>query len=124
MLVPFVAVTGLLLFCWAAVSDPGGLTGFAVVYGLAAAGIQSLFPATTTSLTTDLKKTGVRLGQVFSIVSFACLTGPPLAGALIQDRNGSYLYAQMFAGTVLFCGCITLIAARLAKTGRKFAARV
>ncbi|KAI4134078.1 MAG: hypothetical protein LQ341_006085 [Variospora aurantia] len=101
-----------------------GLTAFSVVYGLFAAGIQSLFPATTSSLTTDMKKAGVRMGMVFSIVSLASLTGSPLAGALIQERGGSYLYAQMFSGTVFFCGCLTLIAARLAKTGRKFVARV
>lgn len=95
-----------------------------MVYGLFAAGIQSLFPATTSSLTTDMKKAGVRMGMVFSIVSLASLTGSPLAGALIQERGGSYLYAQMFSGTVFFCGCLTLIAARLAKTGRKFVARV
>ncbi|KAL8936823.1 MAG: hypothetical protein Q9216_004734 [Gyalolechia sp. 2 TL-2023] len=122
-LIPFVAVSSLLLFCWAAVADSNGLVAWALLYGLFGAGIQSLFPATLSSLTTDLKKTGVRMGMIFSIVSFASLTGPPLAGALIQDRNGSYLNAQMFAGTVLCCGCLTLIAARLAKTGRKVAAR-
>ncbi|KAL8701586.1 MAG: hypothetical protein Q9201_004830 [Fulgogasparrea decipioides] len=123
-LIPFVFVSGLLLYCWAAVTSQGGLIGFAIVYGLYAAGIQSLFPATTSSLTTDLKKTGVRMGMIFSIVAFACLFGPPLAGKLIQDRHGSYLYAQMFAGTVMFCGCLTLIAARLAKTGKILVARV
>lgn len=123
-LIPFVFVSGLLVFCWAAVTSKSGLIAFSVVYGLFAAGIQSLFPATTSSLTTDLKKTGVRMGMVFSIVSFASLTGAPLAGGLIQDRGGSYLYAQMFGGTVMFCGCLTLVAARFAKTGRKYVARV
>lgn len=123
-LIPFVFVSGLLIFCWAAVTSKSGLVGFSVVYGLFAAGIQSLFPATTSSLTTEIKKTGVRMGMIFSIVSFASLTGAPLAGALIQKRNGSYLYAQMFAGSVMFCGCLILLAARLAKTGRTPLARV
>ncbi|KAL9011362.1 MAG: hypothetical protein Q9173_003784, partial [Seirophora scorigena] len=56
-LIPFVFVSGLLVFCWAAVTSQSGLTAFAVVYGLFAAGIQSLFPATTSSLTIDMKKT-------------------------------------------------------------------
>ncbi|MCJ1457028.1 hypothetical protein MMC28_007394 [Mycoblastus sanguinarius] len=116
-LIPFVFVSGLLLYCWAAVSSKGGLVGFAVVYGLFAAGIQALFPATTSSLTTDLKKAGVRMGMIFSVVSFACLTGPPLAGALIQRRDGGYLYAQIFAGSVLMGGCATLVASRFAKKG-------
>lgn len=116
-LIPFVFVSGLLLYCWAAVSSKGGLVSFAVIYGLFAAGIQSLFPATLSNLTTDLKKAGVRMGMVFSVISFACLTGPPLAGALIQRKDGDYLYAQMFAGTVLMAGCATLVAARVAKKG-------
>ncbi|KAI9881175.1 MAG: hypothetical protein M1830_007153 [Pleopsidium flavum] len=90
-LVPFTFASGLLLYCWAAVSSRGGLIAFACIYGFFAAGIQSLFPATVASLTTDLKKAGVRMGMVFSVVSFACLTGPPLAGALVQKDNGGYL---------------------------------
>lgn len=102
----------------------GGLTSFAVIYGLSAAGIQSLFPATVSSLTTDLQKAGVRMGMIFTTVSFAVLTGSPLAGALIQERNGDYLGAQAFGGSVLIGGCCVLIAARLARTGKKFKARV
>ena len=116
-LVPFAFVSGLLIYCWAAVHSTGGLVGFAVVYGLSAAGIQSLFPATLSSLTTDIKRTGVRMGMVFSVISFACLTGSPLAGALIQRKDGGYLYAQIYAGSVLMLGCSMLVAARVAKNG-------
>ena len=119
MIIPFAFVSGLLLYCWAAVNSKSGLVGFAVIYGLFASGIQSLFPATTASLTCDLKKAGVRMGMVFSVVSFACLTGPPLAGALIQRKDGSYLYAQMFAGSVTMGGCMTLMACRISKNGWK-----
>ena len=123
-LIPFIFVSGLLLYCWAAVTSRGGLIGFAVVYGLFAAGIQGLFPATASSLTTDIQKTGVRIGMVFTIVSFACLTGPPLAGALIQERGGKYLSAQMFAGSVLMGGCLVLVGSRVSKTGLRWRARV
>ena len=118
-IIPLAFVSGLLLYCWAAVTSKGGLVGFAVIYGLFASGIQSLFPATLASLTSDLKKAGVRMGMVFSVVGFAGLTGPPLAGALIQRRNGSYLYAQIFAGSVMMGGCITLVACRVVKNGWK-----
>lgn len=57
-LIPFAFVAGLLIYCWAAISSSGGLLAFDIVYGLFAAGIQSLFPATLFSLTTDLKKAG------------------------------------------------------------------
>ena len=123
-LIPIACISGILLYCWAAVSDSGGLLAFDVVYGLFAAGIQSLFPATLSSLTTDLKKAGVRIGMVFTVVSFACLTGSPLGGALIQKRNGGYLYAQIFAASALMCGCLTLLCARFTKTGLYLRARV
>ena len=64
------------------------------------------------------------MGMVFSFVSLACLTGPPLAGALIQRRNGSYLYAQVFAGSVIVCGSLALIGSRVAKAGPKWRVRV
>ncbi len=118
-IVPFVFVSALLLYCWAAVRSKGALVAFAVIYGLFASGIQSLFPATLASLTDDLKKAGVRMGMVFSVVSFACLTGPPLAGALIERKRGEYLDAQMFAGSVMMGGCGTLVACRVSKKGWK-----
>lgn len=58
---------------------------------------------------------GVRIGMVFTIISFACLTGPPIAGALIDARNGDFLYAQIFGGTVMVSGAVGLIGAVLAK---------
>lgn len=118
-LIPFAFASGLLLYCWAAVTSKGGLVGFAAIYGLFAAGIQSLFPATLSSLTLDIKKTGVRMGMIFTVVSFATLTGPPLAGALIEKDDGGYLYAQVFSGSVLMGGCVTLLAGRVASKGWK-----
>ncbi len=88
---------------------------WAVVYGLVGAAIQSLFPATLSSLTTDLSMAGTRMGMVFTIVSFAVLTGPPIAGQLIQKKGGGYLYAQLFAACSMLVGCCLLCAARFAK---------
>ncbi|KAL1621671.1 hypothetical protein SLS56_009069 [Neofusicoccum ribis] len=124
LIIPFALATGVMLFAWSGVHSVGGLYPFAVVIGLTSSGVQGLFPAVLTSLTPDLKKTGTRMGMAFSIVSFACLTGPPLAGALISDNNGSYLHAQMWGGTVLICGSLTLMAARVAQTGLKLRVKI
>lgn len=123
-LIPFAAISCLLLYCWIAVDSVTGLWIFATAYGLFAAGIQSLFPATLTSLTTDPKRAGVRMGMVFSVVGFAVLTGPPLAGALISKGGGSYIYAQIFAGSCMVAGFATLVAARVAKAGTRLKVRV
>ncbi|KAL5043411.1 hypothetical protein BDW71DRAFT_187986 [Aspergillus fruticulosus] len=117
MLIPFSFATGLVAFCWAGVRNLSGVYGFAAFYGLAAAGIQSLFPATLSTLTTDLKKMGARMGMVMSVVGVAALIGSPIAGALVQRGDGDYLYAQMFMGSVIIAGTLNLIAARTAKIG-------
>jgi len=114
---PFVLMASVLLYCWAAVSSVGASYAFAVVYGFFAAGIQSLFLATLSSLTTDPTKTGVRMGMVLTVISLATLTGQPLAGALIQKGEGHYLTAQMFAASSMALGFAILVTARFAKVG-------
>ncbi|KAJ0417183.1 major facilitator superfamily domain-containing protein [Aspergillus carlsbadensis] len=117
MLIPFSFLTGLIAFTWAAVHNLRSVYAFSSFYGLAAAGIQSLFPATLSTLTTDLKKMGARMGMVMSVVGIAALIGSPIAGALVERGDGDYLYAQMFMGSVILAGTMFLIAARMAKIG-------
>jgi MFS family permease len=116
-LTPVAFISGLLLYCWAAVHSLGSLYTFCVIFGFFAAGIQSLFPAACASLTSDLTKMGTRTGMCFSVISIACLTGPPLAGALIQKDDGRFLFAQVFGGSAFVGGSLTLVAARIAKNG-------
>lgn len=123
-LIPFIFTSGLMGFCWAEVESRAGAYAFAAMYGISVWGVQGLFPATLSSLTSDPQKHGIRLGMVFSIIAFASLTGPPIAGALIQSKHGDYLHAQMFAGTAIMCGCLGLLCARFARTGFKIFARV
>ncbi|KAI3122409.1 hypothetical protein CBS147326_8866 [Penicillium roqueforti] len=117
LLIPFSFATALVGYCWAAVHGLSGLWTFAVFYGLFAAGIQSLFPATLSTLTTDMKKIGVRMGMVLSVVAVAALIGSPIAGELVVRDNGNYLYAQMFMGSAVLLGGLTLIGARVTKVG-------
>jgi predicted MFS family arabinose efflux permease len=114
-IIPVVLLSSTLCFCWIAVDSRGSLYAWTVVYGLVGAAIQSLFPATLSSLTSDLRMQGTRMGMVFSIVSFAVLTGPPIAGQLIQRKGGEYTYAQIFAGVDLLIGCCFLLTARYTK---------
>ncbi|KAI4603065.1 hypothetical protein KJ359_005855 [Pestalotiopsis sp. 9143b] len=101
-----------------AVTSRGGLYAWTVVYGIVGNGLQAMFPATLSSLTTDLKKAGVRMGMIFTIVSFSVLTGPPIAGVLITRDNGRYVYAQAFAAASMVAGFVFLCGARLAATGK------
>ena len=56
---------------------------------------------------------GTRVGMGFTIISFACLTGPPIAGALIQVKGGQFLAAQIFGGVTIVVGTSILFLARV-----------
>ena len=116
-LIPVVFSASVLFYSWAAVTSSGGLYAFCVVYGFFGAGIQSLFPASCASLTADVKRMGARTGMCFTFISVACLTGPPIAGALIERAEGGFLYAQMFGGSALMGGALMLVAT--AAAGRR-----
>ncbi|KAK2750086.1 hypothetical protein FQN57_004578 [Myotisia sp. PD_48] len=100
------------------VTSRGGLYAWSSVYGIVGNAVQGMFPATLSSLTTDLQKAGVRMGMIFTIVSFAVLTGPPIGGLLIMRDNGGYLYAQLFAAISMLVGFFLLCGARFVVTGR------
>ncbi|KAI8720249.1 hypothetical protein NCS52_00469900 [Fusarium sp. LHS14.1] len=108
---PLALAASLLLYFWMLVTDKAGLYAWAVIYGIIAAAIQSLFPTGVALLTQDLSKIGVRMGMAFTVASFAALTGPPIAGAII-DVEGGYYGAQAFAGSVLAMGGGLLIIAK------------
>jgi MFS family permease len=123
-MIPLSLVSGLILFCWAGVSNHTEVVVFDVFYGFIMAAAQGMFPPSLGSLTENLSKMGVRMGMVFSICGFAVLIGNPLAGALITLNGGRYLYAQMFAGGAMTLGVAFLTAARVLKSGWSVRARV
>ncbi|TGJ81274.1 hypothetical protein E0Z10_g7497 [Xylaria hypoxylon] len=118
ILAPFALISGVTLFAWMVVDTPTKLYVWAAFYGLTAGGIQSLFPAGLSSLTTDPRKQGTRIGMVFTIVSFATLTGSPIAGAIIAASGGRYSGAQAFAGVSLLIGSSLIFGARLVRMRR------
>lgn len=97
---------------------------FAAIYGFFASAIQSLFVASLAGLTNDLSKLGTRMGMVFSVVAFACLTGSPIAGALIQAADGTYLGAQIWGATAMLLGAASLTVARVGQTGFDLRAKI
>lgn len=101
----------LLTFCFVAVRAPPGLYAWTAIYALPAAGIQSLLPASLAHLTKDVQKLGVRLGMAFTILSFAVLIGPPIAGVIIHGPGG-YTGAKIFAGSAIGAGGALLYWAR------------
>lgn len=112
---PCTFIAGLMMYFWILVGNRSQLIVWVVFYGFFANAVQALFVGGVGSLTPDKQKMGVRVGMVFTIISFASLTGPPIAGALIDKRGGDFLYAQIFGGTVMVCGAVALVGAQLAR---------
>jgi MFS family permease len=126
VLTPFVFICGIMMYGWIGIDSIGSLYVFAAIYGSGSAVIQALWPAVIGSMnrTPDLKKTGVRMGMAFTIVSFSSFTGPPLAGALIQEHGGQYTYANIWAGTSFLIGGTLLVATRFSLVGWNWRARI
>ncbi|KAI9172781.1 ABC multidrug transporter atrG [Paramyrothecium foliicola] len=110
IIIPLSFSASLLVFCWAGIHSESGLYVFTALYGLVAAALQSLYPAAATTMSPEANRTGSRVGLIFSFVSFATLTGPAISGALIEQDDGNYLYAQMFAGSSIFLGACFAVA--------------
>ena len=85
---PTVFAMAVCVFAWVSVKTITAEYIWIIFLGYFGAGIQGLFPATLAGLTKDLSKSGTRIGMIFSVVSIAALTGPPLAGKLIEVDNG------------------------------------
>lgn len=124
ILVPLSVSASILVYSWASIRTEAGLYTFAVVYGFIAAALQALFPAAATTMTPEPSRTGTRVGMILSLVSLANLTGPAICGALIQRGHGDYQSAQIFAASSILLGAIMALAARVAKTGRIFKAKI
>ncbi|KAI0002622.1 major facilitator superfamily domain-containing protein [Xylariaceae sp. FL0662B] len=111
--VPLVFGSGILYFGWMGIGSWGSLLAFAVLFGFVNGGVQGMLMAGLPSLTTDLSKMGTRTGMILSIASVATLTGPPVAGALIDAGGGRYTYLQIWGGCSMIVSACFLIGASL-----------
>ncbi|WQF85574.1 Putative major facilitator superfamily, MFS transporter superfamily [Colletotrichum destructivum] len=107
------------LFAWIAVTSTAGLYVWVVAYAFTANAVQTLFTASMGEVTSDMSKLGVRIGMVFTVVSFACLTGPPVGGRLVEVGGDNYAYAQIFAGASMLLGGLLVALAKMKQVGQK-----
>jgi hypothetical protein len=52
-------------------------------------------------------------------VSFAALTGTPIAGLLIARDGGGYTYAILFSGISMVLAAVLIVVSRVAQVGVK-----
>ncbi|KAH6955983.1 major facilitator superfamily domain-containing protein [Ilyonectria sp. MPI-CAGE-AT-0026] len=117
--IPTIFSAALCLYMWSQVDTLTGGFVWVSVFGYFCAAVQSLFPSCCASLTPDLSKAGTRIDMIFTIISFAALTGSPLAGKLMQAMGGSYLAAQRWGGSSMILGMCLLYAAKRAEARQK-----
>ncbi|KAI1101959.1 MFS general substrate transporter [Jackrogersella minutella] len=111
-------------FAWIAIDQHNTMYAFAIVFGVTNSAAQGAFASALASLTTDPAKMGTRFGMCCTILGFATVAGPPTAGAIIDFYNGSYLWAQVWAGCVTVLGAATLGVARYWVSGAKVKVKV
>jgi len=117
LLIVVIFTTAVVIFLWFALVSQAGLYVFSALYGLSGGGIQSLYPAMLSALSPDPETRGTRMGIGFLITSLAVLSSPPIAGVLITEGHGNFMYAQLWAGISMLIGCVLLLCARIVKTG-------
>jgi MFS family permease len=116
ILMPCSLITGILAICWIGIKNLPGVIVFAILYGFFSGGFVSMPPVAVTSLTTDMRKLGTRMGQCFFFSAFGLLCGTPVSGAILKS-SGGWVGVQLFSGlTIFLAGCL-LVAARVASKG-------
>ncbi|OTB01386.1 hypothetical protein M426DRAFT_64188 [Hypoxylon sp. CI-4A] len=118
-LIPLTIASSVLYFSWIAVRDVNALYVFAVICGLVNGGVQTIAMTGLPFLTKDVQKIGVRSGMIITIGSMAMLTGPPIAGALIDAMDGQYRYMQIWAGCIMLLSTCFVAASWLARSKRE-----
>ncbi|PYH41078.1 putative MFS transporter [Aspergillus saccharolyticus JOP 1030-1] len=104
------AISGVLILSWLAVDSPGVMIVFSVLFGFFSGAVIGLFTATLPNVI------GSYLGMALGVFSLACLTGPPITGAMIT-RYGSYEAAMVFARVSALLGAVVIAIARVCFAG-------
>ncbi|KAI0950722.1 hypothetical protein AcW1_007958 [Taiwanofungus camphoratus] len=117
ILIPCALISGVLVFCWTAVHDVGGLLAFALLYGFFSGTFVSLSPSTVAGLTPDMRRLGARMGMNFAVAGVGLLIGSPVAGALLDLQTSHYLHAQIFCGAIVVGAGVAMVFARISKVG-------
>ncbi|KAK2589733.1 hypothetical protein QQS21_012590 [Conoideocrella luteorostrata] len=115
-----IAFVGTMLYGWIGITTRTSMYIFSALFGAAVSTNQATFVPSLASLTQDPQKMGIRFGMVETLCSFATLAGPPTAGAILDRSGGEYFSAQIWGGSIMMAGALTIAAARVSATGWKW----
>lgn len=98
-----VVASAIAMFTWIAVSNVAGFIVWACYWGILS-GVIVTGPTAIVAhpvFCSSPNWMGTRLGMMWGISSFGALAGTPIAGALVNLEEASFLRAQIFAGCVM-----------------------
>lgn len=116
IIVIFLAIISILGIWLPVGSTTGGLVFFAVLFGFASGSNISLAPVCLGELCST-EEYGRYYATCFTVVSFGCLTGIPIAGKLISSANGNYRALIIFTGSCYIGGLAAFTGARVLAKG-------
>ncbi|KAF2747427.1 MFS general substrate transporter [Sporormia fimetaria CBS 119925] len=116
VVIPCAFASGILCFCFAAVTSSAGMIIVMAFYGFFSGTFVSMPPTLIMHLSQDARsKIGTRLGQNFACLSVGILIGTPIGGAILE-RSG-YTHVWAFGGSMILAGGCILVSARVAFKG-------
>ncbi|KWU42506.1 MFS general substrate transporter [Rhodotorula sp. JG-1b] len=106
ILTPQCFISGILMFCFIPMcKTEAGLIVFTILFGFSSGAYVSMMPATTASLTKDMRQLGHRTSLLFLFVSIFALTGTPISGAILS-RDPSYKSSLFSSGAFVLVGSV------------------
>ncbi|RPD76916.1 MFS general substrate transporter [Lentinus tigrinus ALCF2SS1-7] len=121
LLVPCAALAGLsTLLLWPMAHSLVPLVVYAALYGLFSGAFNALIVPCIAQIS-DIREIGMRIGLLYSIISFPSLVGNPAAGALLRVTHGSYSGLIVLSGTSVIVGSLFILMAKLRIDSNVFA---
>jgi MFS family permease len=113
VMVPSTFLTGALVFALMGAKTVPGVVMFGILYGFFSGGFMSLATPAAASFSTnpDQSDLGLRVGVAAAMMGLACLTGNPIAGALLSPPHYTWWRPLLFSTIVMVAGSALLFIA-------------
>lgn len=113
------AIITFALWIPAPVGSTAATVVFSSIFGFTSGTFVSMTPALVQQMS-PIEEMGIRVGTTFGIISIAALTSNPIAGGLISQNGGGYLYLKIFCGLAMAVGTVLILLSRNAQCGWKW----
>ncbi|KAH9887037.1 MFS general substrate transporter [Cubamyces lactineus] len=113
LLVPCACLAGVSsLVLWTTAHSLAQLMTYAALYGFFSGAFNALIVPCIAQIS-DIREIGMRIGLLYSIISFPSLIGNPAAGALLRICHGSYEGPIIMSGTSIVIGSLFMLWSKL-----------